>query len=64
MANISKKYTLNGKGILVIDNGIVGLEDVDTGELIEMKDLLADFKDRTVKLSISYDEEYGQSEDE
>lgn len=58
MANISKKYTLNGKGILVIDNGIVGLEDVDTGELIEFKDLLADFKDKGVKLSINYDEEY------
>lgn len=58
MANISKKYTLNGKGILVIDNGIVGLEDVDTGELIEFKDLLVDFKDKGVKLSINYDEEY------
>lgn len=58
MANISKKYTLNGKGILVINNGIVGLEDVDTGELIEFKDLLADFKDKGVKLSINYDEEY------
>ena len=58
MANISKKYTLNGKGILVIDNGIVGLEDVDTGELIKFKDLLADFKDKGVKLSINYDEEY------
>lgn len=63
-AAIVKKYNLSAQGILVIENDTIGIENVDTGELIEMKDLLADFKDRTVKLSISYDEEYGQSEDE
>lgn len=63
-AAIVKKYNLSAQGILVIEDDIIGIENVDTGELIEMKDLLADFKDRTVKLSISYDEEYGQSEDE
>ena len=66
MANaaIVKKYNLSAQGILVIEDDTIGIENVDTGELIEMKDLLADFKDRTVKLSISYDEEYSQSEDE
>lgn len=63
-AAIVKKYNLSAQGILVIEDDTIGIENVDTGELIEMKDLLADFKDRTVKLSISYDEEYGQSEDE
>ena len=63
-AAIVKKYNLSAQGILVIEDDTIGVENVDTGELIEMKDLLADFKDRTVKLSISYDEEYGQSEDE
>lgn len=63
-AAIVKKYNLSAQGVLVIEDDTIGIENVDTGELIEMKDLLADFKDRTVKLSISYDEEYGQSEDE
>lgn len=63
-AAIVKKYNLSAQGILVIEDDTIGIENVDTGELIEMKDLLADFKDRTVKLSISYDEEYSQSEDE
>lgn len=63
-AAIVKKYNLSAQGILVIEDGTIGIENVDTGELIEMKDLLADFKDRAVKLSISYDEEYSQSEDE
>lgn len=63
-AAIVKKYNLSAQGILVIEDDTIGIENVDTGELIEMKDLLADFKGRTVKLSISYDEEYGQSEDE
>lgn len=63
-AAIVKKYNLSAQGILVIEDDTIGIENVDTGELIEMKDLLADFKDRAVKLSISYDEEYSQSEDE
>lgn len=63
-AAVVKKYNLSAQGILVIEDDTIGIENVDTGELIEMKDLLADFKDRTVKLSISYDEEYSQSEDE
>lgn len=59
MANINKKYSLNGKGILVVEDDTIGLEDMDTGELIDFRDLFADFKDKSVKVSINYDEEYG-----
>lgn len=58
-ATIVKKFNLSGKGILVIEDDVIGLENMDTGEFIDMKDLLVDFKDRTIKLSVSYDEEYG-----
>ena len=58
MANIVLKYALNAKGILSIDGDIVGLENTDTGELIHLSTLLEDFKDRLVKLSINYDEDY------
>lgn len=58
MANIVKKYSMNAKGILSIDGDIVGLENTDTGELFQLSTLLEDFKDRLVKLSINYDEDY------
>lgn len=58
MANITLKYSLNAKGILSIEDGVVALENVDTGELINFSELLADFADKTVKLSVNYDEDY------
>ena len=58
MANIKKKYSLNAKGILVIENDIIGIENTDTGELFNLQDLLADFADKSVSLSVNYDEEY------
>ena len=41
-----------------IEDGVVALENVDTGELINFSELLSDFADRTVKLSVNYDEDY------
>ena len=58
MANIVKKYSLSAKGILAITDEGVGIENVETGELIDFKDLLSDFADRSVKLSVNYDEDY------
>lgn len=58
MANITKKYTLNAKGILDIGPTSVGIEVPDTGEIVALKDLLEDFDGRSVKLSVAYDEEY------
>lgn len=63
MANITKKYSINAKGILSIDDDTIGIEDVDTGEFIAFADLLADFDGRSIKMSINYDEEYGTSEE-
>ena len=58
-ASITKKYALSASGILDIsDEGVVGIENQDTGELIELKILLSDFANRAVKLSIAYDEDY------
>lgn len=55
---IVKKYNLSANGILVIDDNVIGIENTDTGEFISMIDLLSDFKDRTIKFSISYDEDF------
>ena len=58
MANITKKYSLQAKGILAIDGNTVSIEVPDAGEIISLSDLMADFADKTVKLSIAFDEEY------
>jgi hypothetical protein len=58
MANITKKYALNAKGILAIEDDGVCIENTDTGEMINLKDLLKDFADRYIKLSVNYDEDY------
>ena len=62
MANFTKKYTINAKGILAIEDNMIGIENSDTGELLELKDILADFADKSIKLTVAYDEEFGTSE--
>lgn len=57
-ASIIKKFALNANGILSIGDDGIGIEDVNTGEYIDFKVLFADFADRSVKLSINYDEDY------
>lgn len=61
-ASINKNYKINAKGILSIDGNVVCIENTDTGELIQLSDLFADFANRTVSLSISYDEDYDSVE--
>lgn len=62
MANITKKYSISAKGILSIEDDNIGIEDVDTGEFISFQELLSDFNDKTIKMSVNYDEEYGTDE--
>ena len=61
-SSIMKKFSLSASGILAIDeDGYLCIESPDTGELIDLKDLLREFADKSVKLSISYD--YGIEEE-
>lgn len=57
-ASITKKYSLSAQGILSITDNDASIENPDTGEMISLADLLSDFADRTVKLSVNYDEDY------
>jgi hypothetical protein len=58
-ASIIRNYKLSATGTLDIDDdGIIALENPDTGELIDLKILLKDFVDRSIKLSVTYDEDY------
>ena len=57
-AAIVKNYKLSAQGILVIDDNAVGVENVDTGEFIELSRLFVDFLEKPVSMFISYDEDY------
>ena len=57
-AAIVKKYALSANGILNITDDGVELENTDTGECIPLAELLSDFNNRLIKLSINYDEDY------
>lgn len=57
-AAINKTLKLNASGIIGIEDGVVVIENADTGELIPFDVLLADFMDKPVKLSVAYDYDY------
>lgn len=59
MANIVKKYSLQAKGILVLDEEDMGIEIPDSGEFVDFRTLLSEFADKSVKISVNYDEDYG-----
>lgn len=62
-ASITKKFSLSANGILAINDDCVCLENPDTGELIDLRDLLYEFADKSVKLSVTYDYDYGVEEE-
>lgn len=57
-AAITMKYSLTANGILDITDSGMYIENPDTGEMVDLKELLADFADRGIKLSVAYDEDY------
>lgn len=61
-AAINKTFKLNANGILAITSDGVYIENGDTGELINLKDLLSEFSDKSVKISVTYDFDYGDEE--
>lgn len=61
---INKTFKLSAKGILVLNDGLVGIENMETGEVIPFSVLFEDFADKTISLSINYEEEFGEAIDE
>lgn len=61
-AAINKTLKLNAQGVLdIMDDGVY-IENSDTGEAIDLKILLSEFADKPVKLSVTYDYDYGADE--
>lgn len=57
--SITRKDSLSAIGILSIDeNGVIAIENTDNGELTDLNVLLADFADKLIKLSVTYDYDY------
>ena len=57
MSNLNRKYCANITGILTLDDGIPTLIVEDHQDPIVLADFINDFKDRMVKISVSYAEE-------
>lgn len=57
-ASITKNYKVTASGILSIEDNIIGIENADTGEFVKFSDLMSDFNDKTVRVIVSYDEDY------
>lgn len=57
MSKINKKYTLSAKGILVNEEGQLAVEVEDVEDPILLIDLVDDFIDKPVNISIGYSEE-------
>lgn len=60
---ITKKLFLDASGILEIDENGIYLENTDNGELIDLRYLLYEFADKSVKLSCVCDYDYGTNEE-
>lgn len=63
-AAINKTLKLNASGILAIADDGVYIENGDTGELVNFKDLLSEFADKSVKVSVTYDYDCGTDTEE
>lgn len=61
-AAINQTLKLNATGILAVTTDGAYIENGDTGELINLKDLLSEFADKSVKISVTYDYDYGDEE--
>ena len=63
-SSITKKMSLSANGILAVnDDDHICIENPDTGELIDLRDLLEEFANKSVKLSVAYDYDYGVEEE-
>ena len=56
MSKLARKYNFNAKGILYIEDGVLHIENEETGELVNIVDMLEDFKGKECTLTVAYAE--------
>ena len=57
MSKFARKYNFNAKGILYIEDGVIHIENEETGALVNIVDLLADFHGKECTLTVAYAED-------
>lgn len=57
MSNFERKYNFKAKGVLYVKDGVICVENPETGELVEIAEHLADFNGKEATLQVSYGEE-------
>lgn len=57
MSKFQKKYNFSAKGILYIEDGIIGIEHEDSGELVNIHEMLDEFIGKECTLSVAYAED-------
>lgn len=57
MSKFNKKFTFSAKGILYIEDKNIFVEHDESGELINIADLLGDFHGKECSLSVAYAED-------
>ena len=58
MSKINRKYTVSAKGMLYIEDGVISVENAETGELVSVASLLDDFNQKECSLTVAYAEDY------
>ena len=57
MSKFQKKYNFSAKGILYIEDGVISIENSETGELVNIIDHLDDFNGKEATLTVAYSED-------
>lgn len=57
MSKFARKYNFNAKGILYIENGVIHIENEESGELVNIVDMLTDFHGKECTLTVAYAED-------
>ena len=57
MSKFQKKYNFSAKGILYVEDGVISIENEETGALVNIYDHLEDFHGKECSLTVAYAED-------
>lgn len=57
MSKFQKKYNFNAKGVLYVEDGVISIEHDESGELVNIPELLSDFIGKECTLTVAYAED-------
>lgn len=57
MSKFQKKYNFSAKGILYIEDGVISIENEETGALVNILEHLEDFSGKECTLTVAYAED-------